>query len=66
MHEVMCTQDDTVWKFKDYYLIVPIDADKNKYRKKNLKRLENRLVKNLSIAQEQIKHFYHISDKKTK
>lgn len=41
IHEVMCTKDDAVnvWKFKNFYTIVPTNSDKNKFKKNNLKEI---------------------------
>ena len=61
IHEVMCTQDDTVWKFKDYYLIVPIDADKNKYRKNKLKEVGKQVSEKFEYSSGTNKTFLSIS-----
>ena len=61
IHEVMCTEDDTIWKFKDYYLIVPIDADKNKYRKNKLKEIGKHVSEKFEYSSGTNKTFLSIS-----
>ena len=61
--EVMCTRDDAlnVWKFKDYYLIVPINSNKNKYKKNKQKEVGKPVPDNFEYNSGTNKTFLSIS-----